>query len=166
VGAQTDILVHCSFVPFIDRSSSIQPIDEFFSRTVQNEWKKELELICPVHAPWVELTKEQEDIKWEPSWANKYTGPHGVPHAGLTQFIADIVRSGQGLCDIFFAILPLVFFERVAQLTTKYFYDDWVVQKRKKDSDGNELKAFYFVPLSPLTDGVLTPNRHHRSDNE
>jgi hypothetical protein len=30
VCAQTDILVHCSFVPFIDCSSLIQPIDEFF----------------------------------------------------------------------------------------------------------------------------------------
>jgi hypothetical protein len=78
------------------------------------------------------------------------------------------VRSGQGLCDIFFEILSLVFFERVAQLTTKYCYNGWVVQKRKKDSGGNELKlkAFYFVPVSPLTDGVPTPNRGHRSDNE
>ena len=39
---------------------------------VINKWKKELKLIHPVHAPWVELAKEQEDIKWEPSWANKY----------------------------------------------------------------------------------------------
>jgi hypothetical protein len=76
------------------------------------------------------------------------------------------VHSGQGLCDIFFAILPLVFFKRVVQLTTNYCYDDWVVQKRKKDYDGNELKAFYFVPVSPLTDGVPTPNRRHRLDNE
>ncbi len=59
VRAQTDILVHCSFVPFIDRSSWIQPIDEIFSRTVQNEWKKELELIRLIHAPWVELTKQR-----------------------------------------------------------------------------------------------------------
>ncbi len=58
VKAQTDILVHGSFVPFIDRSSSIQPIDEIFSRTVQNEWHKELKPIRPVHAPWVELTNE------------------------------------------------------------------------------------------------------------
>ncbi len=68
VRAQTDILIHCSFVPFIDCSSLIQPIDEFFSRTVQNRWKKELEPIHSIHVPWVELTKEQEDIKWEPIW--------------------------------------------------------------------------------------------------
>ncbi len=55
--AQVDILTHSSFVPFIDCIIlSIQPIDEFFSRTLQNKWKKELEQICSVHAPWVELT--------------------------------------------------------------------------------------------------------------
>ena len=104
--AQTDILTHSSFVPFIDRASSIQPIDEIFSRTLQNEWKKNMEPTRPVHAPWVELTKEH-DIKWEPSWQDKYTGPQGGPPAGPTQFIVDIVRSAKGLADIFFAILLL-----------------------------------------------------------
>ena len=96
VKAQTDILVHGSFVPFIDRSSSILPIDEKISRTVQNEWRKELEPIRPVHAPWVELTNEH-NIMWEPWWQDKYTGPHGGPKAGPTQLIADIVRSAKGL---------------------------------------------------------------------
>jgi hypothetical protein len=76
VRAQTDILTHSCFVPFIDRASSIQPIDEIFSRTLQNEWKKNMEPTRPVHVPWVELTKEH-NIKWEPSWQDKYTGPQG-----------------------------------------------------------------------------------------
>jgi hypothetical protein len=71
VRAQTDILTHSSFVPFIDRASSIQPIDEIFSRTLQKEWKKNMEPTQPVHAPSVELTMEH-DIKWEPSWQDKY----------------------------------------------------------------------------------------------
>jgi hypothetical protein len=58
VKAQTDILIHCSFVPFIDCSFSIQPIDKKISRTLQNEWKKDLEPIRPVHAPWIELTND------------------------------------------------------------------------------------------------------------
>jgi hypothetical protein len=130
VQAQTDILTHSSFVPFIDRASSIQPIDEIFSERVEKEHG------APAHAPWVELTKEH-DIKWEPSWQVKYTGLQGGPPAGPTQFIVDIVRSEKG------AILPLAFIERVTQLTRKYCYDDWVVQRRKKDSDGNEMKQFY-----------------------
>jgi hypothetical protein len=50
VQAQVDILTHSSFVPFIDLTLSIQTINEIFSRTFQNEWKKELEPICPGHA--------------------------------------------------------------------------------------------------------------------
>ena len=76
------------------------------------------------------------------------------------------MHSAKDLADIFFAILPLAFFERVAQLTTKYCYDDWAVQRRKKDSDGNEMKQFYYVQVSTLTDGAPTPNRRHRADNE
>jgi len=86
VRAQTDILTHSSFVPFIDRATTIQPIDEIFSRTLQNERKKNMKLTRPVHAPWVELTKEH-NITWEPSWQDKYTGPQGGPPAGPTQFI-------------------------------------------------------------------------------
>jgi hypothetical protein len=48
VQAQADILTHSSFVPFIDRASSIQPIDKIFSRTLQNKWKKNMEPIFPV----------------------------------------------------------------------------------------------------------------------
>jgi hypothetical protein len=78
-----------------------------------------MEPICTVQAPWAELTKEH-DIKWEPNWQDKYSGPHGGPHAGPAQFIVDIVHSAKGLANIFFAIFPVAFFERVAQLTMKY----------------------------------------------
>jgi hypothetical protein len=37
VQAHMDILTHSSFVPFIDRTSSIQPIDEIFSERVEKE---------------------------------------------------------------------------------------------------------------------------------
>jgi hypothetical protein len=97
--AQLNILTPSSFVPFIDCTLSILPIDEMFSRTLKNEWKRELEPIPPVHAPWVELTKEH-NIKWEPIWEDKNTGPWGGPHAGLTQFIVEIVCSAKGLANI------------------------------------------------------------------
>jgi hypothetical protein len=35
--AQTDVLIDAKFVPFINRSNSIQPISEMFSKTQQNE---------------------------------------------------------------------------------------------------------------------------------
>jgi hypothetical protein len=108
----------------------------------------------------------KHDSKGEPSWQDKYTGPQGGAPAGPTQFIVDIVPLAKGLADIFFAILPLAFFERVVQLTRKYCYDDWVVQRRKKDSDRNKMNQFYYIQVSPVTDGAPTPNRRHRVDNE
>jgi hypothetical protein len=123
VKAQTDIFLHCSFVPFLDRSLSIQPIDEIFSRTLQNEWKKDLEPICPDDAPWIKLTNDHY-ISWEPQWQDTYAGPQGVPKAGPTQFIINVVHLAKGLCNIFLPILPLAFVELVAQLTAKYCYKD------------------------------------------
>ncbi len=132
---------------------------------LQNEWKKDLEPICPVHDPWIKLTNDH-NITLEPQWQDTYAGPQGGPKAGPTQFIINVIRSAKGLCDIFLAILPLAFFERVAQLTAKYCYKDWVFARKKKDSDGDKIKSFYFVSVPPLTDGAPTPNRHHRADNE
>jgi hypothetical protein len=54
--AQTDVLIDARFVPFINHSNSIQLISETYSKTQQNEWRKEIEPCCPVHAPWVNLT--------------------------------------------------------------------------------------------------------------
>jgi hypothetical protein len=103
---------------------------------------------------------------WEPQWQEKYTGSHGQPKAGPTQFITNIVRSAKGLCEIIVAILPLAFFEQVTQLTEKYCYDDWVVERRKNDSNGNKMVAVYFVPVSSLTDGAPTPNRCRQVDKK
>ncbi len=54
--AQSDVLTDARFVPFINHSNSIQLITEMFSKTQQNEWRKEIEPSRPVHAPWVEPT--------------------------------------------------------------------------------------------------------------
>ncbi len=51
--AQSDVLTDARFVPFMNCSNSIQLITEMFSKSQQNEWRKEIEPCCPVHAPWV-----------------------------------------------------------------------------------------------------------------
>ncbi len=56
--AQSDVLTDARFVLFINRSNSIQLITEMFSKTQQNEWRKEIEPSHPVNAPWVELTRD------------------------------------------------------------------------------------------------------------
>ncbi len=48
--AQTDVLIDARFVPFINRSNSIQLISEMCSKTQQNKWRKGTEPSRPVHA--------------------------------------------------------------------------------------------------------------------
>ena len=156
--AQTDIIVHQQFVPFINRSKSILLVDNIFAATQQNEWKKKLEPVREVHPPWMEQTKQQH-IKWEPSWQDSYGGPEGGPKAGPSQYIIRVARSATSLADIFMAIVPMSFFVEVARLTTKYCYEDWVVEKSARDLNGNTKKRKYQSTCTESTEGV-----RHRGD--
>ena len=78
VKAQTDILVHPYFVPFIDWSISIKLISEIFTKTEQNNMKKNMEPTRPVHRPW---HNESNDVTWAPSQKDSYDGPNGSTNA-------------------------------------------------------------------------------------
>ena len=79
--AQTDIFSHPSFVPYLNKSQSIQPIQEIFTKTEVREWKKKMEPERPVQASWIEVT-EEEDLKWEPTGSDTYTGNAGGGRVG------------------------------------------------------------------------------------
>ena len=61
--AQTDILTHPFFAPFIDRKKSVVPVEEIFAKKQLRELMKELEATHPVHPPWVELSPD-DDFSW------------------------------------------------------------------------------------------------------
>ena len=165
VKAQTDIILHKSFVPFINRSSSMQKITDIFTATQQNQWKRDMEPIRPVHAPWREQTRG-DSVTWSPGRADQYTGPDGGPPAGPSQKMIEVARTAQTLACLFLAILPLSFFEKVAKYTYKYCYEDWVVEKVAKDRDGNEKKKKILVDCPAKTNGSNTPGRRHHCDKE
>ena len=141
--AQTDLFIHHMFVPFINRSASIQAIDKIFSSTQLNVWTKKMEPVRKVHKPWKEITRE-EDITWQPDLRDRYTGPEGGGKPGPSQKMIGIARQSASLANIFLAILPLTFFGRVAKTTDKYCYKDWVVEKERDDRDGNKMETKYF----------------------
>ena len=155
---QTDIFIHKYVGPFIDRKHTVQQIDAVFTATQQNEWKKTMEPDRPVHHPWVEQTAST-NFELSPPERDSYTGPHGGPSFGPTQFTKDIVRSADNLALIFLAIFPVSFFVNVA-------YKDWVVEKERRDEHGNVKKKKYLVDVYPTTGGEPTPGRRHRADNE
>ncbi len=58
------------------------------------------------------------------------------------------------LSAIFFGILSLAFFCKVAEMTEKYAQKDWVVERRRKDNDGNEIGRQYYVDVPEGTEGA------------
>ena len=163
VKAQTDILVHPFFVPFIDRSASIKLISEIFTKTQQNHMRKNMEPTRPVHRPWQEIDGSK-DVTWTPSRNDSYDGPSGGPNAGPSLKMKSVAHNHKSLCDLFLVIIPLSFFIKVAEYTTKYCYKDWVVEKLRPGRDNNTTKKKYFKDVPATEGGVKTPGRRHRAD--
>ena len=46
-----DVVLSLAFVPYFNKGQSIVPIDEIFTKTEVQEWKKEQEPLPPVHKP-------------------------------------------------------------------------------------------------------------------
>ena len=116
--AQTDIIIHPYFMSFIDRLASVKENIDIFTATQQNEWKTKMELVCPVHEPWMEITKDN-NFTWEPEQADQYTGPADGANAGPLRKMIDIARTAESLVCIFLAIVPLSFFSEIAKRTHK-----------------------------------------------
>jgi hypothetical protein len=89
--AQSTIIMHEFFMPFINRLQSVKLITQLFNTTTINDWKKQMEPAIVRPVPWVELTDDNDNnITWEPQHNDKYTGPNGGPKAGPTQYIINI----------------------------------------------------------------------------
>jgi hypothetical protein len=58
VVAQTYVFTHVAFIPFINRSKSVKTIDEIFTRSKQNAFRKKMEPSREVHLPWKEVTMD------------------------------------------------------------------------------------------------------------
>ena len=101
--AQSTIVTHSSFVPFINLLQSVNLISQLFNTTIFNDWKKWMKPICPINEPWVELS-EDNDVHWEPQQNDKYTGPNGGPKAGPTQYILYNAHRWMPLTNVFFDI--------------------------------------------------------------
>ena len=98
-----DILVHSPLVPYIERKPSIQPIAKIFTAMQQNDWKKTMEPIKPVHAPWIKLWKDSA-VTWKPQGADVYTGSGGGGLAAASTGMKEASRKASSLDDLFLFI--------------------------------------------------------------
>ncbi len=77
---------------------------------------------------------------------------------GPTHYIKDVICTATNLLTVFIGIVPSTFFSKVAEMTEKYSYKDWLVEQRRKDLDGNEIGRHYFVDVPEGMEGA-----HHRT---
>jgi hypothetical protein len=49
--AQSAVLTHEDFIPFINRAKSVQTIDEIFTAAQKNGWRKKMKPLREVHKP-------------------------------------------------------------------------------------------------------------------
>ncbi len=64
------------------------------------------------------------------------------------------MHSATDLSAVFFGILSLSFFSKVAEMTDKYAHKDWVSLRQCKDEHGNEIGRPYYVDVPEGTEGV------------
>jgi hypothetical protein len=81
--AKSDLVLHQQFIPYLDRTDSLSPIDRIYGVNKLSELKKEMEPSCPLHEPWTELTTESE-IKWRPTGDDNNNGSAGGSIFGPT----------------------------------------------------------------------------------
>jgi len=161
----SDIFLHQSFLPYIDRKFSIQPIDLIFTATQQNAWKEDMEPIRPLHEPWIELSQD-DDITWTPGGEDSYTGSSGGGLAQPNVGMAETARTASILADLLLFIVPLTFFQAVAKYTKKYCYQDWVVEKFAKRRDGSTKEVRHFIDVPRNLHGTPYTGRRHRANKE
>ena len=104
----------------------------------------------PVHAPWIEVT-EEEDVTWQPTGSDTHEGNVGGRRVGPSSAMMQVMRDAQSLACIFLFIVPNTFFEQVATWTAKFSYKDWVVETFSTDRDGKQKKMRHFVEVPSKT---------------
>jgi hypothetical protein len=103
-----------------------------------------MEPLCEVHLPWKEVTKEN-DIKWEPRGQYTYGSAGGGPKCRQSNYIETFVWNTTTLANIFISIISMTVFVKLATLTNKYCYKDWVIPKTVKYSYNNQKKRQVLV---------------------
>ena len=142
--AQTDIVTHKHFVPFLNKTKSYKTIHDIFTATEQSQIKKCMESSRDVHKPWSELNENSES--WKPRHQDTYAGPYGGGNRGPSSKIIEIAQKPTStLATIFFALFPISIFKAIVKHTDIYAYKAYVKSCSSLDRDGKPMKKKHFV---------------------
>lgn len=91
--------------------------------------------IHKVHRAWMEQTADN-NIEWTLNDRDSYGVPEGGPKVvGPSKSILCLARCVNNISCIFLVLIPLPFFDKVAELTNNYAYKDFVVESAVCDRD-------------------------------
>ena len=108
--AQTDIVTHEYFIPFLNKTKSYKTIHNIFTATEQAQLKKCLESSRSIHEPWIELNEKSKS--WVPKYEDSYDGPLGGGRRGPSSHVVKLASMPTStLATIFFVLFPISIFE-------------------------------------------------------
>jgi hypothetical protein len=158
--AQTDVVLHQEFLPFIDKSFSIVRMEEVWAKKRKKAKKQQEELTRAVPDGWT----EDGTTSWTPSWNRSYKGPEGGGECGPSTHAKAAVANRNGinpLVNLFLSLWSLDLLTTTATFTEKYGRGDWVKKSARNDAAGKERKRPILVPCNPDD-----PDRRHRHTDE
>jgi hypothetical protein len=158
--AQTDVVLHQDFVPFIDKHSSIVPMNEVWSTKRKNEINHKDEVTRPVPNGWT----EDDSTTWKPGRKRTYTGPQGGGEIGPSHLIKSAIGQSNELnpiVNLFLFLWTEDQLQTIAKMSEKYARGDWVKASARHDEAGNERQRAILVHCSSND-----PDHRHRHPDE
>jgi hypothetical protein len=153
--AQTKIILHKTFLPFMNEQYSIKLLDDVWNRKVQAQAKVASEPTRPVPEPW-KADEEMETWNLPPQF--QYNGPP----PGAKSKVKTAIRGKddfEALKELWLLIYNREIMQFVAKETMRYAYDDWVLPTDRPNRDGNASKRKYWKHVPVYVDGA-----RHRID--
>ena len=109
--AQTDVVIHPYFIGYLNKTYSIQSVNDIFQKKTQNRVHQLEEQARLVHTPWM---SDENAATWSISWKESYQGPEGGPPYGPSTEVTSIATNIKStLADIFLFVMPLSIFEMI-----------------------------------------------------
>ena len=119
---QTDIILHPSFIPWINHTDSIRTTDKIFADAVTREWKKKMEPLREVNAQWLEQTEDSQ-IQWKPDLSDQYMGPNSSAlKSGSSGKMKQVVRNTTYFANAFLGVLLWRSWMKCAGVSKVYAY--------------------------------------------
>jgi hypothetical protein len=152
--AQTKIMLHEYFIPFIDRTNSIKHIDEIWGQKIKRAAKIASEPTRAVPVPW----KADDDMEtWEPPSKFEFKGPKEAGASTVAKAICDGKDTRDALLDLWSTIFTVDLCNEIVKETNLYAFNDWVLPTDRINCDGKPSKCKYWKHANTFIEGA----RHH-----